>query len=141
MLVVPQRRRDFHLSARTHGTCKCSPVPASGDSPVPDACNTKREVFPRTLDIRVHLGMAGCPAQTAKAPLLSLWAACKVEASISDHTSKVGLCRKALDRLDQILVRVAIAREDLADGWDDFEGILTICSAMRKKRRGKGREL
>lgn len=64
-----------------------------------------------------------------------------MQAGDHPHLRKLGLRREPLDRLNQVLVRVAVRGEDLAHERDHREGVLPIDAGNGRRRRGrKGRK-
>lgn len=84
----------------------------------PDRRDTERQVLVRATGA----------AQAGQAHRLRLGRAGREEASVGNHVGKLALRREALNRLDEVLVRVAVADEQLAQRGDDREGVLLVHS-------------
>lgn len=102
--------------------------------PMPNARNAKREIFPGTLHITI-LGTGAGPAQGLNTPLARLRTAGQVKAGLAHHPCKVGLAGEAFDGLDEVLVRVPIAGQDLSKRGNYVEGVLTVDPARCEREK------
>lgn len=86
--------------------------------------------FSPSLYLNLDTGVNRRDAEREVFPWLILWYS---ESSIGNHLTEDGLRREAFDRLDEVLVRVAIASENVPEVGDHLETVELVESVQNDK--------